>query len=171
MALLLCGTCVIFAIVAFALFGNRIVAWMWGRVVIFKTQFTRQDELLFKGLLGRELPLDAHVDWAMYFHTFRGETETAFRIQLPMEEAATLRKTVEPLGVMVENFNAQDLTPDLDRSGINPKFDAAFLLQDQKVDWIVFGKAVDNRIPVYFEIHGWPERDIHAIDSVFIPPK
>jgi hypothetical protein len=158
-------------LVAMEVFKGRIGTWLFGRLVIYKTQFTPMDCERLKGLLGMELPVDATIDWAMFFHTFRGETDTAFRIKMSSREAKALRQRVAATGTIDENFNARLLTPDDESLGLKSQMEAAFSMNGPSVDFVVFCKPENDEVPVYFCIYGWPVRDIHAIDGIFIPSR
>jgi hypothetical protein len=159
------------AIVAFVLvFGGQIEAWLWGRIAVHKTHFTQQDEKSLKDFVEMQLPADARIDWAVFFHTFRGETSVTFRIQIPAAEAKNFQNKVESLGTRDEHYDPHLLDPDPEDE-TKPKLEAAFTMEDLKMDAIVFCKSENGDIPVYFEIEGWPQRDIHGLQGVFLPAK
>lgn len=118
-----------------------------------------------------ELPADATIDWAMFFHTFRGETNTAFRAKMSERAAKAFRQRVSATGTIYDNFDTHLLTPDDKGFDAKPQVDAAFAMEQASVDVIVFCKPENDEVPIYFWISGWPERDIHSVDTVFFPAK
>jgi hypothetical protein len=118
-----------------------------------------------------ELPADATIDWAIFFHTFRGETETAFRTKMSSGEAKAFRQRVAATGTIDENCNTRLLTPDDEGLGLKSQVEAAFSMNGASVDFVVFCKPENDGVSVYFVIYGWPERDIHAVDGIFIPSR
>ena len=167
--LILCSAATLAVVLGLlSVFQRRIVAWLFGTVVIYKTQITLHDQERLKSLLGMKLPADAPIGWAMYFHAFRGEIHLAFRIQLPLPEAAELRRCVESSAVRDSEFDLRLLLPDTEEGDSLPTVDAAFFVNSADVDWIAFCNSNDGRVPVYFSIDGWPYRDLHGIEDVFL---
>ena len=136
--------------------------------MIHKTQFTPQDESRLKDFIKMPLPADARVDWAMFFHTFNSDTCIVFRTRLPSEEAKKIRQHFESLGARNVFYQSELLDPD-PQDETKPELEAAFMMEDLKIDAIVFCKPENGDVPVYFEIEGWPERDIHDLDGIFFP--
>ena len=159
----LCG------VILWGITGQRKLGeWLFGRLVVYKTEFTPSDDQRIRHFFAAEMPNSAIIDWGMFFHTFRGETNMAVRFRLNADDAKVFRSSISAKGTKADNFDVAMLDPDGGRERVGA-IDSVYAISDSCVDFVVFCKAKIGDESVYFWADGWPERKLDGVQEVFVP--